>query len=222
MCARYTLRVAGSELVQLFWLSEELPFEPRYNIAPTQPVVTITQDSGEMQARWMRWGLVPGWSKGPGTGPLMINARSETLRDKPAFRQLVKRKRCLLPADGFLEWRTEKGAKQPYLAEVDGGNVFAFAGLYDVWMGDTDSYLESCTLLTTEPNALMGTVHDRMPVIVSPDRFLEWLDYDQPVEAFNEPFAEKRMRLTAVNPKVGNSRLEGPELLTPVNSAASD
>lgn len=190
--------------------------EPRYNIAPTQPVMTVLQEHGEILARWMRWGLVPGWSDGPGSGPLMINARSETLRDKVTFRRLAQTKRCLMPADGFLEWRTEGKAKQPFLAEVDGGKPFAFAALYDVWTGDADSYLESCTMLTTEPNALMSTVHNRMPVIIPQERFLEWLDVTKQVELFNEPFPDQRMRLTAVNPKVGNSRLEGPELLTPV------
>jgi putative SOS response-associated peptidase YedK len=151
---------------------------PRYNIAPTQPVLVIRQDSKEpvRELSMIRWGLIPSWSKDPSGAAGMINARSETARTKPAFDDALKHRRCLIPADGFYEWRRKGGLKQPFCFEVDDGELFGFAGLWDCWRDGSGNGITTCSILTTTPNALTSAVHDRMPVILEPDSYELWLD----------------------------------------------
>jgi putative SOS response-associated peptidase YedK len=153
-------------------------WSPRYNIAPTQPVPVIRQDSKEpvRELSLMRWGLIPHWSK-DGSGAVgMINARSETAVTKPAFRDALKSRRCLIPADGFYEWLRTGKTKQPYCFEVNGGELFALAGLWDRWKDPSGNWVKTCSILTTTPNAVTSAVHDRMPVILDPDNYDLWLD----------------------------------------------
>jgi putative SOS response-associated peptidase YedK len=151
---------------------------PRYNIAPTQPVPVIRQNLKEpvRQLSLMKWGLIPSWAKDPSVAAGMINARSETAAATPAFRDALRYRRCLVPADGFYEWARTGKAKQPYCFEVNGGELFAFAGIWDCWRDAGGNWVKTCSILTTVPNAVASAVHDRMPVILDPDGYDLWLD----------------------------------------------
>ncbi len=182
MCGRFTLRAPPSAIAEAFALFDVEPFTPRFNIAPTQPVAVVRAapvDAGSpRQLAWLRWGLIPGWAEDPSVGNRMINARSETVADKPAFRAAVRRRRCLLAADGFFEWQRKGKQKQPFFVHFRDDRPFAFAGLWETWEGPDHSVIESCTLLTTEPNPLMQPIHNRMPVILPPEHYDPWLDPD--------------------------------------------
>ena len=155
-----------------------MEWEPRWNVAPTQPVPVIRRDSKgpTLRASLLRWGLIPSWASDPTIGARTINARSETAAGKPSFREPLRKQRCLIPADGFYEWRRSGKQKQPFCFEVGDGGLFAFAGLWDNWRGPDGQVLETCTILTTTPNELLANVHDRMPVILAADEYDRWLD----------------------------------------------
>jgi len=164
---------------------------------------------------WMRWGFISPWSKDPNRGPLLINTRAETAAEKPAFRSAFKSRRCLIPADGFYEWKKAGNKKQPHYFRVAGGQLFAFAGLWEKWQA-----IESCTILTTEANELSAQIHDRMPVILSSNDYSEWLDplAKEPGKLLT-PFPASEMSAIPVNPIVNNARNEGPECVEPVEVA---
>jgi len=181
MCGRYTLSASPEAIQEHFQLSEwgNLSLlEPRYNIAPSQNVSVIFQpESGsEKDLSFMKWGLIPHWAKDSKIGYKMINARAETLTDKPAYRAAFKRQRCLIPADGFYEWKTLAGRKQPHHFRYHGSDVFAFAGLWEYWKGDKEIY--SCTIITTEADDNVKNIHSRMPVILPHTFYDKWLDPD--------------------------------------------
>ena len=180
MCGRFTLRAPASVVAAQFGLFEMPPFAPRFNIAPTQPVAVVRcspeNSRPERELVWMRWGLIPSWAKDPAIGSRMINARAETAADKPAYRAAFRRRRCLVVADGFYEWQRTGSRKQPYFVHRRDDRPFAFAGLWESWEGPDHSALQTCALLTTEPNELMQPIHDRMPVILAPDDYPQWLD----------------------------------------------
>jgi putative SOS response-associated peptidase YedK len=159
-------------------VSSEEDWNPRYNIAPTQPVPVIRQNPEEpvRELSLMRWGLIPSWAKDPSGSASMINVRAETASTKPAFRDALKFRRCLIPADGFYEWKRDGKTKQPYCFEVNEGKLFAFAGIWETWKDPSRRIVETCSILTTTPNAVTSTVHDRMPVILDPDCYDLWLD----------------------------------------------
>jgi putative SOS response-associated peptidase YedK len=179
MCGRYRLS-RRKQLVEEYFgaVSDEPEWEPRYNIAPTQPVVVIRQHPAEpiRTLSLIRWGLVPSWASDPSVGARMINARSETASLKPGFRDALKLRRCLIPADGFYEWKRTGNARQPYCFEVNEGKLFAFAGIWEAWSNAAGSVMETCSILTTTPNAVTSAVHDRMPVILDRDNYDLWLD----------------------------------------------
>lgn len=178
MCGRFTL-TAPAEAVAAHYQLKETPFlAPRYNIAPTQPVAAVRlAPNGERELTHFRWGLVPSWAKDLSMGAKMINARAETAAEKPAFRAAFKRRRCLIPASGFYEWQKIDSRKQPmYIHPVDG--LMSFAGLWEIWSSADGDLLETCTILTTEPNGLMSSIHNRMPVILDPDDYSTWLHPD--------------------------------------------
>ena len=179
MCGRYRLTAKKRYLRDHFGLAEEPHWEPRWNIAPTQQVATIRQHRAEPVRIFglMRWGLIPSWAKDQSFGLKTINAMAETAADKPSFRDSLKRRRCLIPADGFYEWkRIGPKEKQPYNIGLTTGSVFAFAGLWDRWQDPNNNMLETCTILTTRPNALVADVHDRMPAILRKEDYECWLD----------------------------------------------
>lgn len=179
MCGRYRLS-RRKQLVEEYFdcPSDEQEWAPRYNIAPTRPVPVIRQHPKEPIRRLslMKWGLIPSWAKDSSGSASMINARSETASTKPAFRDALKSRRCLIPADGFYEWVRTAKPKQPYCFEVNDGELFAFAGLWDRWKDPSGNWIRTCAILTTTPNAVTSAVHDRMPVILDPNNYELWLD----------------------------------------------
>jgi putative SOS response-associated peptidase YedK len=197
--------------------SGEIDYRPRYNIAPTQPVVTIRKEHGRKSRHFttMRWGLIPYWAKDTTIGTRTLNARSETVTTTPAFRDSIRSKRCLIPADGFYEWRKMGSVKQPYCFEVGEGDVFALAGVWDQWKSPEGQIIESCSILTTEPNSLVAELHDRMPVIVPTDKYDLWLDPDitefAAIRDILKPYDPNLMRRYAVNRKLNNSNNDDAE-----------
>jgi putative SOS response-associated peptidase YedK len=179
MCGRY--RLSGrKQIIEEYFESADWKddWSPRYNIAPTQQIPVVRQQPTEpiRQISLMGWGLVPNWAKDASGAARMINARSETAQTLPAFREAMKLRRCLVPADGFYEWQRRGSAKQPYCFEVDEGELFAFAGLWDGWKDANGNWIKTCSILTTTPNAVASAIHDRMPVILDPDSYDLWLD----------------------------------------------
>jgi putative SOS response-associated peptidase YedK len=176
MCGRFTLTASTERVVEFFGLAEVPVLPPRYNIAPTQPVLAVRRDGADPpRAVLLRWGLIPSWAKEARIGNQMINARSETAAEKPAFRTPLRRRRCLIPADGFYEWQKCGKSKQPYCIRRTGDRLFAFAGLWDRWQGD-EGPVETCTILTTDANDLVRPIHERMPIILPESAFAGWLD----------------------------------------------
>ena len=181
MCGRFTLKTDPETLTETFPgfttpAADEM--SPRYNIAPSQQVAVVPNNGGK-SVEFFQWGLIPSWAKDPKIGNRMINARSETLAEKPSFRTAYKRRRCLILSDGFYEWRAEPGSKTktPFYIRLKSEKPFAFAGLWERWSPNIDDDpLLSCTIITTSPNALMETIHRRMPVILEPDGYDQWLD----------------------------------------------
>ncbi len=177
MCGRYTLATPVERLSEEFGFensSVELP--QSYNVAPTQGVAAVLEEDGERHLEMLRWGLIPPWADDPQIGSRMINARSETAPEKPSFRRAFRERRCLIPADGFYEWQRTNGAKQPFYIHMEDGRPFAFAGLWESWGKGGEGEVRTCVILTTEANAVVGEIHERMPVIVAPDAYDVWLD----------------------------------------------
>jgi putative SOS response-associated peptidase YedK len=197
-------------------------WSPRYNIAPTQPIPVIRQHPKEpvRQLALMRWGLVPHWAKDATGAANTINARSETAATKPAFRDPLKLRRCLIPADGFYEWARKGASKQPYCFEVREGELFAFAGLWDGWKNAEGQWVKTCSILTTTPNAVTSALHDRMPVILDPDAYDLWLDPGmQDVAAISEllkPYDARLMRCYPVSTRLNHVANDDEECSQPV------
>lgn len=224
MCGRYTLVNLKSFVDDLPWASlfpgaEALP--ARYNIAPTQNV-PILANRGDGRLELARWGLVPSWAKDPAIGNRMINARAETVAEKPSFRSALRKRRCLVPADGFFEWKTlpDEKRKQPYYIRLKSAKPFAFAGLWEAWRpaDATDEWIVSFTLLTTTPNPLMADIHNRMPVILPRERYETWLTPVDTLglEALLLPYPADEMEAYPVTPAVGNPRHDSPDNILPV------
>jgi putative SOS response-associated peptidase YedK len=226
MCGRYRLS-RRKQIIEEYWGSApwDDDWSPRYNIAPTQPVPVIRQHPKEpiRVLSSMRWGLVPSWAKDTSAAASLINARSETVHEKPAFRDPLKFRRCLIPADGFYEWKRTVNSKQPYCFEVSDGELFAFAGLWDGWKDSSGNWLKTCSVLTTTPNAVTSTVHDRMPVIVHPKNYDLWLDPGmtnvQIVSELLKPYEASRMRCYPVSGRVNYVGNDDAECSKPVEVA---
>jgi putative SOS response-associated peptidase YedK len=221
MCGRFTLRAPASVLAEQFALFEVPPFTPRFNIAPSQPVPVVRLAPEQLDPRrelvWLRWGLIPSWAKDRTIGNRMINARAETVAEKPAFRAALRRRRCLVAADGFYEWQRTGKRKQPYFIRLRDDRPFAFAGLWESWEGPDCVQIESCTLLTTEPNELMRPIHNRMPVILLAQHYQQWLDTtvqepEQLLPLFR-PYPAGEMTAEPVSTFVNSPANEGPECI---------
>jgi putative SOS response-associated peptidase YedK len=219
MCGRFTLRTPARDLVEIFELLREPELSPRYNIAPTQNVAVIRQDGKSRELSLMRWGLVPSWSKDPKAGPPLINARAETVATKPSFRTAFKRRRCLIPADGFYEWQKQVDSKTkiPHYIRMAKDRPFAFAGLWDHWRHGEGEPLESCTIVTTEANELMRPLHDRMPVILPEENYAQWLDPKnedlRALESLLRPYPPGEMTAFPISTLVNSPRNERPECI---------
>ena len=196
MCGRFALTSPGDALAELLGLSEPPRLAPRYNIAPTQPVGIVRRPRRGAAREWVlvRWGLIPGWAKDATIGNRLINARAETAAHKPAFRNAMRRRRCLVPADGFYEWARTNDGKLPYYAHMAAPTPFAIAGLWENWQAPDGGEMKPCTLLTTEANPLPAGIHHRMPVIIPPDACDCWLD---PANARPDPLADLLSAFTA-------------------------
>jgi putative SOS response-associated peptidase YedK len=226
MCGRYRLSRRKQVVEEYFdTVSGEEEWTFRYNIAPTQPIPVIRQNPREpvRELSLVRWGLIPSWAKDPSVAAKMINARSETAATKPAFRDAMKFRRCLIPADGFYEWaRTGKG-KQPYCFEVNEGRLFAFAGIWERWKDASGNMVETCSILTTTPNAVTAAVHDRMPVILDPDAYDLWLDPGmRDVVAASDllkPYDARLMRCYPISTRINHVANDDAECSVPVEHA---
>jgi putative SOS response-associated peptidase YedK len=220
MCGRFSLYTPVRDLAEWLGLPEVPSLEPRYNVAPTQPVAAVRAGpGGGREFVTLRWGLVPPWSTDRAIGNRHINARAETAADKPSFRSAFRQRRCLVPADGFYEWRAAGGRKQPIHFRLKGGGPFAFAGLWERWQAPGGPAVESCAILTTAANDLVQQAHDRMPVILDPTGYEAWLDpsvCDPPaLAAWLRPYPADAMTACPVGPWVNNPRSEGPACLAP-------
>ncbi len=225
MCGRYSLTTPLEAVRQLFDFPERPNLAPRVNIAPSQEVAAVRRGEGDLGGRHLvalRWGLIPSWANEPGIGNRMINARAETLAEKPAFRAAFRRRRCLIPADGFYEWKTEGGRKQPYRIVLESGAPFAFAGLWERWEGPGCDGVESCTIVTTEANARLRAIHPRMPVILAPESYDLWLDPETPgaqVQALLGPAPSEWFTCFRVSPRINNPAHDDPALIEPLDEA---
>src|SRR5690606_738067 len=220
VCARYTLTDTGELLIRHFRLAQLPPdYRPRYNIAPTQPVTVVLNGQGR-RAAMFRWGLIPSWAKDPSIGRKLINARAETVAIKPAFRQSLRRRRCLVPADGFYEWQAVNGRKQPMRIVLSSGGLFAFAGLWDRWQSPDGQEVYSCVIITTDANERMRPIHDRMPVILSPDDYDLGLDPDvqepEAVLPLLRPAPDDLLKAYPVSTLVNSPRHDNPACIEPV------
>lgn len=226
MCGRFSLTLDAHGLQEAFPQFKLPPggMPPRYNVAPTQPVAVVP-NNGHNRMEFFVWGLIPSWSKDTKIATKLINARAETLAEKPSFRSAFKRRRCLIFADGFFEWRKDDAkTKTPMyirVADSDGQIVpFAFAGLWEVWHSPYGDEIPSCTIITTEPNELMAEIHNRMPVILPPDTWTEWLDpAERPADKLQHLLAQypsNRMVAHEVSTAVNNAKLDTPEIVEPV------
>jgi putative SOS response-associated peptidase YedK len=212
MCGRYLITSSPEAFRRLFGYREQPNFPPRYNLAPTQPVPIVRVVEGERQFALVRWGLIPAWVKDPRQFSLLINARAESVNDKPAFRNAMKRRRCLFLADGFYEWKREGAHKRPHLARPKAGGPIAFAGLWEAWTGPNGEEQETAAIITTAANRTLGALHDRMPAVVPPEAFDLWLDCAK-VDA------ETAAALLAPAP---DDFFEAYEISTAVNRVAND
>lgn len=231
MCGRYTLTDADGARLRFDIRGADIPPPTeradgtsdvaRYNIAPTQDVLTVRHENGERRAEMMRWGLVPSWADSPKIGARMINARAETLAERPSFRAAFRRRRCLIPADDFYEWRREGKGRIPIRFALASGEPFAFAGLWERWERPGGPPLLSCAIVTTSANELIAPIHDRMPVILTPDAERVWLDADITDAAhlggLLAPHPSDQMRAREASRAVNSSAYDGPECLAPVS-----
>jgi len=226
MCGRYSLTSPAEAVRRLFNYPERPNLRPRANIAPTQEVaaVRLGAEDGARHFVQLRWGLIPAWAKEAAIGAKMINGRAETVAEKPAFRAAFRKRRCLVAADGFYEWKTEGGAKQPYRVARTDGAPFAFAGLWESWDKNPEGPpLETCTIVTTEANERLRTIHPRMPVILDPADFDTWLDGAAPAEAAQallRPYPEAGLIAYRVSRRVNSVANDDPSLIDSIDEPA--
>lgn len=217
MCGRYTLTSSPEVLRALFRYQEQPNFPPRYNVAPTQPIPIVRLVEGKRQFALMRWGLLPSWVKDPKAFSLLINARGESAAEKPAFRAAMKRRRCLIPADGFYEWRAGGVRKQPYFVHAKSVAPLAFAGLWETWTGPNGEELDTAAIVTTGANATLRPIHDRMPVIVPEAAFDLWLDCTNvdvaTAAALIAPAPDNLMEAYPVSTEVNRTANDNPKLV---------
>jgi len=218
MCGRYALTLPPDAVRAYFGYGDRPNFPPRYNIAPTQPIAIVRLDEGQRRFALARWGFLPAFVKDMKTFPLIINARSEGIADKPSFRSAIRRRRCLIPADGFYEWRRDGKRRLPYLIRRPGGGPLAFAGLWETWHTADGSEMDTACIITSSANGTISGLHERMPVILEPPDFTPWLDPHSDaavVLPLMRPAAEDALELVAVSSAVNSVANEGPDVQHP-------
>ncbi len=223
MCGRFSQTAAPEIIAEQFNVKEPLLVQPRYNIAPSQSIaaIRIDPDTTTRKLVMLRWGLIPSWAKDPKIGNQCINAKAETVAEKPSFRSAFKKRRCLVVATGFYEWQVQGKHKQPLWIGLKSKRPFAFAGLWEHWKPAEGEPLETCTIITTEPNELMKPIHNRMPVILAPTSYDQWLDPTfQKIETLNgllRPYQSEELTAYPVSTLVNNPRHDTPQCLEPVS-----
>jgi putative SOS response-associated peptidase YedK len=222
MCGRFTLIQTAEAIQDTFDIGNAPDLQPRYNIAPTQEVVTVLHDTDNdlRVAKLLRWGLIPSWSKDPSIATKLINARSETVAEKPSFRSAFKKRRCLIVADGFYEWQRTEGKKQPFRFQLQDKQPFGFAGLWEQWQSPSGEEIHTCTILTTAANELMAPIHDRMPVILKPEDYDLWLDPQaqdpKMLQPLLQPFSTEAMTAYPVSTIVNSPKNNTPECVASI------
>ena len=222
MCGRYLITSAPEAIRTLFRYMEEPDFPPRYNIAPTQPVPIVRLANGVRSFALMRWGLIPAWVKDPHAFSLLINARGETIGEKPAFRDAMRYRRCLFPADGFYEWKSEVGRKRAFCIRPRKSAPVAFAGLWETWIGPNGEELDTACIVTTTANRLLAPIHDRMPAVIAPEAFDLWLDCAKvdaaTAAALIVPAPENLFEVYEISTAVNRTANDTPALIAPLAS----
>jgi putative SOS response-associated peptidase YedK len=225
MCARYVITSPAAAVRALFGYAQQPNFPPRYNVAPTQPIPLVRLDAGKPAFALARWGFIPAWVKDPRTFSLLINARGESVIDKPSFRNAMRRRRCLIPADGFYEW-SDSTPRRPYFVRPKAGGPIAFAGLWETWTGPNGEEVDTATIITTSANRRLAAIHDRMPVIVAPDAFNLWLDCaavdEMTAAALIAPAAEALLDYYPVSNAVNRAANDSPDLIVPAPVEVDD
>jgi len=226
MCGRFTSKAKPKDIEKEFKVGKVNPklFEPRYNIAPTQIIPAVLESDGERIVNALRWGLIPSWAKDDSIGNKMINARAETLAEKPSFKNAFRSRRCIIPASGFYEWQKKgSGAKQPFYFYLKDKDVFGFAALYEEWLDkESGELIETCTIITTEANEVLEPVHDRMPVILKAEDYDQWLDEKEKnterLQNLLVPYPSNEMASHAISKAVNSPTYDSPELINQLNS----
>jgi putative SOS response-associated peptidase YedK len=225
MCARYVITSPADAVRALFGFDERPNFPPRYNVAPTQPIAIVRLADGKRSFALVRWGFLPAWVKDPRTFSVLVNARGESVLDKPAFRNAMRRRRCLIPADGFYEWR-DGTPRRPYFVRPKSAGPIALAGLWETWTGPNGEELDTATIITTRANRLLAAIHDRMPVIVAPEAFSLWLDCAKvdatTAAALIVPAAEDLLECYEVSAAVNRTANDSAELIAPAVAEGAD
>ena len=221
MCGRFVITSPPAAIRQVFGYAEQPNFPPRHNIAPTQPIPVVIIENGARHFKLMRWGLVPSWVKDPRKITLLINARSETVNDKPAFKNAMRRRRCLIPADGYYEWQTSGGRKRPFFIHRRDGNLFGLAALAEIWMGPNGEEMETVAIVTAAASPDLATLHPRVPVTLMPDDFARWLDCSEddaaPVMALLKGPYPGEFAWHEVSTRVNHADNDDPQLLLPIS-----
>jgi len=225
MCGRYNLVTDAQALIDFFQVANRIDIQPRYNIAPSQDIVVVRQQQDERQLACLYWGLIPFWARERTIGKHTINARAETVAEKPAFRAAFRRRRCLVPATGFYEWKRENGRKQPYNIHAADGGLFAFAGLWEQWKPDEKTVIQSCTIIVTQANEAVAPIHDRMPVILPVESYQAWLDPGNEdlalLKTMLKPCPSSWISVYPVSTRVNSPYNDDAACIAPVNAATA-
>lgn len=227
MCGRFTQFHSAKAIANAFQLPAVPELAPHYNIAPTQKIAAILQPApnAERQFRFFRWGLIPSWSKDSAIGAKLINARAETVAEKPSFRSAFRHRRCLIPADGFYEWQRQERQKQPFYFHLQEHQPFAFAGLWEQWQSPDGEEVETCTILTTTANDLLEPIHDRMPVILPPEDYNTWLDPElqtaSQLQSLLCPYPADQMIAYPVSRAVNRTSFDDPDCIQPLTESSN-
>jgi putative SOS response-associated peptidase YedK len=222
MCGRFTITLEAADLQQDLGITD-MPsdWQPRFNVAPTQPVAAVL-DANTRKAEWLRWGLIPSWAKDPTIASSLINARSETVAEKPSFRQAFNRRRCLILADGFYEWKrsaNQKGPSQPYYFQRIDKKAFVFAGLWETWKPPEGEPIRTCTIITCAANEIVSPVHERMPVMLSGESMWNWIEFSSPdaLKGILLPYPPDWMKAFPISRLVNNANKESPDMVKPLD-----